>query len=41
MDSGNIKVIFFPLWGSKEFEYSKESDDIESGSYTKCSPDCR
>ena len=35
MDSGNIKVIFFPLWGSKE------SDDIESGSYTKCSPDCR
>ena len=41
MDSGNIKVRFGYLWNSKEFEYSKESNDIESGRYNKCSQDCR
>ena len=41
MDSGNIKVRFGYLWNSKEFEYSKESNDIEAGRYNKCSQDCR
>ena len=41
MDSGNIKVRFGYLWDSKEFEYSKESNNIESDKFNKCSSDCR
>ena len=41
MDSGNIKVRFAYLGGGKEIEYRKESNNIESVSYAKCSSDCR
>ena len=40
LDGGNIKVKFAYLGGGKEIEYGKESNNIESGSYTKCSSDC-
>ena len=40
-DGGNIKVKFAYLGGGKEIEYGKESNNIDSGSYTKCSSDCR